>query len=123
MKLQERLRELYVSTGVNYVQEAANALDAQEARIRALDDEVNRLRVRCYSQRIKIAELESKLAANFCAYADAHKAASGRIKELDSILRDWMEHIGSHEQKTRGITPQDAALWAIEKRAREALKP
>ncbi len=35
--LQYRLREYYVSTGANYVQEAADALDAQEARIKALE--------------------------------------------------------------------------------------
>lgn len=67
---------------------AADALDAQA-------DKINRLSARCESQRLKIAELESKLARNFEDYANTLKAQNERIKALEGALREMLSGIES----------------------------
>jgi hypothetical protein len=41
--LQERLRDLYVSHGISHIQEAADRIDADAERIKALEADAERL--------------------------------------------------------------------------------
>lgn len=43
MTLQKRLREAYLSTGASYLQEAADALDTKDGRIKRLEEALREL--------------------------------------------------------------------------------
>lgn len=95
MTLQERLRQNADDKTKRMMQydceSAADALDAKDARIR---------------------ELESKLAGNFCDYAETLKAVKDRIKELEGALRAVLDDFYDDED----------VQYSTADRAQEALK-